>query len=58
MGKENMKAWIILIMIFMSLGVSIVSSHLAAKLWGREVRLAVFITVFILIWMCFWLGTG
>ena len=51
-----MKVWIILIMIFMSLGVSAVISRLAVKLWGKEVRVVVFIVVFAVIWLSFLFG--
>jgi hypothetical protein len=49
-----MKVWVILIIICMSFGISL--AHIAAKIWGKEVRVAVFIVVFVLIWACFWLG--
>jgi hypothetical protein len=51
-----MKVWVILIIICMSFGISLISAHIAAKIWGKEVRVAVFIVVFVLIWACFWLG--
>jgi hypothetical protein len=43
-------------MIFMSLGVSVIISRLAAKQWGKEARVAVFLIVFAVIWLSFLLG--
>jgi hypothetical protein len=51
-----MKVWIILIMTFMSLGVSMIISRLAVKIWGKEVRVTVFVIVFVVIWLFFLLG--
>jgi hypothetical protein len=43
-------------MIFMSLGVSMIISRLAVKQWGKEVRVAVFVIVFVVIWLSFLFG--
>ena len=51
-----MMVWRILIMVVMSLGVSMIISRLAVKLWGKEVKITIFVIVFIVIWISFLLA--
>lgn len=55
--SQEMKTWIIAIMIIMSLGVSAIVMRLSEKKWGKRGRVAVFCFVLAIIWIFFWLGT-